>query len=124
MIITKSQSLHNIYSLKKYTLQYCLRLKISKSFKIPECGNNSMQEFCDLGFANINEDVQVKTKSIKVEWMKNEIKQEFDHYKTGCDDYYHSHSQEVLQKSMNGGLEVPFKEKMKRVKRQTDKILK
>ena len=43
--------------------------------------------------------------------MKNEIKQEFDHYKTGCDDYCHSHSQKVLQKSINGGLEVPFKEK-------------
>ena len=35
---------------------------MSKSFKISECGYNSMQEFCDLGFANINEKVQVKTK--------------------------------------------------------------
>ena len=96
---------------------------MSKSFKISECGNNSMQEFCDLGFANINEDVQVKTKSIKDEWMKNEIKQEFDHYMTGCDDYCHSHSPEVLQKSINGGLEVPFKEKNE-ASEETDKMLK
>ena len=84
---------------------------MSKSFKISECGNIFMPKFCDLGFANINEDVQVKTKRIKDEWMKNEIEQEFDNNKTGYDDYYHSHWQEVLQKTMNGGLEIPFKEK-------------